>query len=252
MIAPSMLMRVPLLLLSVALLLIGTVRAEDPLKQSSQLLVVTTPNWDAVGGTLQRYQRPTTRDPWQPVGAPISITVGHTGLAWGLGIVPTPPHAAADPVKHEGDGRSPAGIFELGTAFGTADKPLPGLKLPYLPLTPTIECVDDSTSSYYNSLVDRAKVAPDWHSSEKMRDEMPYYQWGLVILHNSSNVTAQAGSCIFLHIWGHPGQGTVGCTSMARPDLEDVMPWIDPRLHPLLVQMPAAEYKRLHKAWRLP
>jgi D-alanyl-D-alanine dipeptidase len=247
-----MLKRVAVVSFSVSLLLAGSLRAEDPLKQSSQLIVVTTADWSAVNGQLQRYQRAGNSGKWERVGDPVAITVGHTGLAWGLGALPTPPHPASDPVKHEGDGRSPAGIFQLGTAFGTADKPLPGLKLPYLPLTPTIECVDDSASIYYNSLVDRARVAPDWRSSEKMRDEMPYYQWGLAILHNSSNVTAQAGSCIFLHIWGKPGEGTVGCTAMAKPDLEAVMPWIDPRLHTLLVQLPAAEYKRLHKAWRLP
>ena len=38
--------------------------------------------------------------------------------------------APREPVKREGDGKAPAGIFDLGTAFGYAAQPLPGLKLP--------------------------------------------------------------------------------------------------------------------------
>ena len=93
--------------------------------------------------------------------------------------------------NREGDGRSPAGVFALGTAFGYASHALPGLKMPYLSLSPSIECVDDIASRHYNRIVDRSVVAPDWNSSEHMRNTGKSYRWGIVIDHNGI-VTEQA------------------------------------------------------------
>jgi D-alanyl-D-alanine dipeptidase len=115
------------------------------------MIVVTTSDWNAVEGRLRRYERTTVDEKWRPVGDPISIVVGKNGLAWGIGIVPADDaqvRSASDPVKREGDGRAPAGIFDLGTAFGYASEPLWGLKMPYLNLTPSIECVDDPGSKH--------------------------------------------------------------------------------------------------------
>ena len=42
---------------------------------------------------------------------------GKNGLAWGKGIADNLDQRDG-PVKHEGDGKAPAGIFKLGTAFG--------------------------------------------------------------------------------------------------------------------------------------
>ncbi len=153
----------------------------DPLARSTQTIVVTTSNWNAVEGQLQRYERATTHEKWRPVGEPISIVVGKNGLGWGIGVLATDDsnfRVASDPVKREGDAKSPAGIFLLGTAFGYASHPLRGLKMPYLNLTPSIECVDDTGSKYYNRIVDRSLVAPDWNSSEHMRNAGESYQWG--------------------------------------------------------------------------
>lgn len=228
--------------------LAAPVMGQGPVRGARQLLVVTTPGWDAVEGTLQRYERGSQVEPWRRVGAPVAIVVGKTGLAWGIGVPVAAVDGlrmAGDPVKKEGDGRSPAGVFRLGTAFGVAEQPLEGLKLGYVPLTPTVECVDDGASHSYNRLVDRGKVAVDWTSSEKMRETQPYYQWGLVIEHNWERPQVGGGSCIFLHVWGKPGEGTVGCTAMAEPELETVLRWIDPARRPLLVQLPVGEYERV-------
>ncbi len=234
----------------------------DAFAQSTQMIVVTTPNWDAVDGKLQRYQRRTPHEAWQPVSQPISIVVGKRGLAWGIGVVATDGpgvRAASGPVKKEGDGKSPAGIFSLGTAFGYAPQPLPGLKLPYLTLTPSIECVDDAGSKFYNRIVDRSTVTPDWNSSEHMRNTGESYRWGIVVDHNGTVTTGNAnppmpggGSCVFMHIWGGPGHGTAGCTAMTQNNLETLLIWLDPARKPLLVQLPAAEYGRLMNRWKLP
>lgn len=93
----------------------------DVLARSTQMILVTTSDWNTVEGRLQRYGRATTHEKWHPVGEPISIVVGKNGLGWGIGVIATDDsnvRAASDPVKREGDGKSPAGVFALGTAFG--------------------------------------------------------------------------------------------------------------------------------------
>jgi D-alanyl-D-alanine dipeptidase len=60
------------------------------------------------------------------------------------------------------------------------------------------------------------------------------------------------GSCVFLHIWSGPAQGTAGCTAMAQDQLEPILTWLDPAKTPILVQLPQAQYKKLRKPWRLP
>ena len=57
------------------------------------------------------------------VGEPTPVTIGRAGSAWGLGLHP----AQRGPQKREGDGRAPAGVFRIGTAFGYADRPTTAL-----------------------------------------------------------------------------------------------------------------------------
>jgi L,D-peptidoglycan transpeptidase YkuD (ErfK/YbiS/YcfS/YnhG family) len=233
----------------------------DALARSTQMIVVTTSDWNAVEGQLRRYERATVHEKWRPVGDPISIVVGKNGLGWGMGVIATDNarvRLAADPVKREGDGRAPAGVFALGTAFGYASEPLRGLKMPYLNLTPSIECVDDPGSKHYNRLVDRSVVAPDWNSSEHMRNAGESYSWGVVVDHNgtvrgdTNPPEPGGGSCVFLHIWHRHDQGTAGCTAMPQPELETLLTWLDPARKPLLVQLPEPRYKRLINRWMLP
>lgn len=238
----------------------GTLNTEA-LARSTQIILVTTSDWNAVEGRLQRYQRATADEKWRAVGDPISIVVGRNGLAWGIGVVPTDDaqvRSASDPVKREGDGSAPAGIFALGTAFGYAPESLRGLKMPYLSLTASIECVDDPGSTHYNRIVNRSVVAPDWNSSEHMRKAGEAYRWGIVVDHNGT-VTGDTnppepggGSCVFLHIWHSHDQGTAGCTAMPRPELETLLTWLDPARKPLLVQLPEPAYERLIDRWKLP
>jgi L,D-peptidoglycan transpeptidase YkuD (ErfK/YbiS/YcfS/YnhG family) len=123
--------------------------------------------------------------------------------------------------------------------------------MPYLTLTATTECVDDSHSRFYNRIVDRSKVTPDWSSSEHMLAVGKYYQWGVVVDQNSATLP-QGGSCVFLHIWGGDGTGTEGCTAMARHNLKVILAWLRPQAHPLLVQMPLKTYRQVEKELRLP
>ena len=240
------------------------VAAAEPhaFERSTQIIVVTTSDWNAVEGRLRRYERATPRDAWLPVSEPMPVVVGKNGLGWGIGVIATDDpniRSTSDPIKKEGDGRGPAGVFALGTAFGDAATPVPGSKMPYMNLTGSIECVDDPGSKYYNRLVDRSAVAADWSSSEHMRSVGEVYRWGIVVGHNGIVTTVKgnpptpgSGSCVFLHIWRSSTQGTAGCTAMPQVELETLLAWLDPTREPLLIQLPALEYGRLINRWKLP
>lgn len=221
------------------------------LMQSRQMLVVTTPDWQSVTGTLQRYERRREGEPWRKIGEPIAVVVGKAGMGWGHGIVAVPEHAGTDPIKQEGDKRSPAGVFRIGTTFGYDPNKPAAWAMSYRPLTPATECVDDRDSKYYNQIVQRTDVAPDWKSSEPMRSEGVYYEWGALVDQNPARRPGD-GSCVFLHVSDSSGEGTTGCTAMASIELRTVLGWLKPGANPVLVEMPLESYKKAEKVLGLP
>ena len=223
--------------------------APDPLANSRQCLVVVADNWSAPTGILRAFERPAPGN-WQMLGKPIPVVLGKKGLGWGLGLVA----ANGDgPHKKEGDNKVPAGVFRLGPAFGYApSETARWIRLKYVPLTPETEAIDDPHSRYYNQLVERSRIARvDWRSSEQMRRKNDLYKWGLVVEHNAS-AGPGAGSCIFIHIWRNSSAATVGCTAMPEQDLINLLKWLDPVAHPILIQMPQQDYESLRPTLNLP
>jgi L,D-peptidoglycan transpeptidase YkuD (ErfK/YbiS/YcfS/YnhG family) len=228
--------------------------APDPLHGARQLVLVTTAGWDADHGTLRRYERHDDSAAWHEVAA-FDVGIGRNGSAWGTGL-----HDAADagdgPRKREGDGRSPAGAFALGTAFGYAPSATSGLT--YAQMQPGSWCMDVPASPLYNRIVDAGEVgaAAVAGSTEPMRldlhrDGDPRYRLGFVIGHNPDHVP-HGGSCIFAHLWRQPGEATAGCTAMADADMEAMLEWLDAGRTPRFVLLPEAEHRRLAARWRLP
>jgi len=222
-----------------------------------QVVVVTTDEWSSVHGTLRRFARSGTGD-WQPVGGAQPIVVGRSGSGWGLGLNPEPDASVSvgDPIKREGDGRAPAGVFVIGTAFGYAAGA--GTAMPYQAMDAGDWCMDVSGSPLYNRIVDVDQVgdAAVRGSTEPMRRDLhadgdQRYRLGFVIEHNPAAVP-MAGSCIFAHLWKTPDTATAGCTAMAPATMDAVLDWLDPAMHPVFVLLPADEYDALHSAWRLP
>lgn len=217
---------------------------------SRQLVVVVTPNWMSTTGTLTRFERSVVTSAWNRVDSPTPIVVGRTGLAWGVGY----DGASTDgPHKQEGDGKAPAGIFPLDTAFGFAPaESMRDVRLPYVQLLSTTDCVDDVASTHYNTVVDKSSVPRvDWNSAEHMR-EVNQYKIGVIVGYNATPPTKGRGSCIFLHIWNGPDSHTAGCTAFDESKLRDVMHWLDPAKRPLLVQLTAATYAQLRTKYGLP
>ena len=76
---------------------------------ATRLVVVTTAGWSSVPANIQRYERATPAEAWRPNGVALPGVVGLTGMGWAWSF-----EAAAkpgEPIKREGDKRTPAGIF---------------------------------------------------------------------------------------------------------------------------------------------
>ncbi|BDU17194.1 L,D-transpeptidase family protein [Lysobacter auxotrophicus] len=225
--------------------------AKTPWNDARQLVLVTTSDWNATTGTLRRYEREGSA--WREAGSPTPITVGRSGSAWGIGLHPAQPDGLQ---KQEGDGRAPAGVFRIGTAFGYADIAATGW--PYQGMSASDWCIDVPASPLYNRIVDAKTVgdAAVEGSTEPMRRDLHAngdvrYKLGFVIEHNPGNRSA-AGSCIFAHLWRAPGEPTAGCTAMPEPAMRELLAWLDPRRKPVFALLPDNELERLHAAWDLP
>jgi len=198
--------------------------------------VVTTPSWSASSGQLQRYTLQNGQ--WVKVGTPIAVKVGRNGMGWGIGLHTTPKDG--NPIKREGDGKAPAGIFSLKEAFGYF--PFRSA-YPYKVYKSTDHCVDDSASRYYNRIVDSTAVTVDYKSHENMRFAKDFYKYGIVVDHNPKGIK-RGGSCIFLHIKNIP---TAGCTVMTESQMTQIIKWLDPAKNPVLVQAPKDTIGKLFK-----
>jgi L,D-peptidoglycan transpeptidase YkuD (ErfK/YbiS/YcfS/YnhG family) len=227
----------------------GARRAPDsmgPIPEATrQLVLVTTPGWQATEGTLTRWERE-PGGAWRRAGEPIAVVVGRGGLGWGRGLHGAgAPAGREGPAKVEGDGRAPAGTFRLGAAYGYDDGDWPR----YTRLGPSWVCVDDPASSRYNQVFDAAAATVDWKSAETMRRADELYRLLVVVEHNSE-ARPSGGSCIFLHVWSGPGSTTVGCTAMPLTSLDALARWLGPTA--VYVALPEHELAALGRAWGLP
>jgi D-alanyl-D-alanine dipeptidase len=201
-------------------------------------------------------ERQSSEVEWNLVASEIPVVLGRSGLGWGIGL-----HEKMEggdlPVKCEGDGRSPAGVFALSLVFGysPADR-MTGLKMPYIHITEFIECIDDVNSKYYNQIVSRSDIEKkdtvDWQSSEKMRNAGIYYELGVEVDHNENDIKRGAGSCIFLHNWATPDETMQGCTGMSPENMKQLVYWLDETKNPVLVQLTKKLYHELRNKWNLP
>lgn len=212
-----------------ATLLFGDTKTPLP-KDTTQLIVVRSENWQTAEATLDLYEKRGGK--WRQSGDTIQIIIGKNGMGWGRGLHTVPANAAI--VKKEGDGKAPAGIFVLKNGFGYEDFKI---RYPYKVYTETTHCVDDMKSKRYNQIVESTKITKDYSSFEPMKFPKNYYKYGVVVDHNPSNIPGE-GSCIFMHIKKPDHIPTVGCTSMSEEEMKGLLKWLDPKKHPLLIQAP--------------
>ena len=203
----------------------------DLLSASEQIILILSKDFNTSSAQLTPYERDGRS--FVSTGETFDVVIGRNGLAWGIGEAGFTPKKV-EPIKEEGDGRAPAGIFKLSSAFGYA--PSTASKMPYIQANKTLICVDDTHSHYYNQILDKDK-SDDPKSFEWMRRDDKLYKLGLVVQHNVQGVKG-AGSCIFFHIQRASNSPTAGCSAMSEKNLAKILMWLDPLKNPRVVQIP--------------
>jgi hypothetical protein len=192
---------------------------------SQQILLVVADDFNASTATL------TCLEGKKVIFKDIKVNLGKNGLGWGIGLKNIP-HKTGEPIKHEGDKRSPAGIFALTKNFGNTF--YKNIKMPYLYADKNLICVDDINSPFYNQIIE---ANGNEKSFEYMRRTDEQYDLGIVVAHNPHAIKYK-GSCIFLHVQKSQNHPTVGCTSMKKADLRKIFHWLNKERDPILIQIP--------------
>ena len=235
------------------LLLTGTARAFELPSETKQVLVGIASGWDSSYVTLTLYERKKFGKGWKKVDSSWKGRLGRSGLAWGRGMNPVP---SGVKTKREGDGRAPAGVFDIGIgAWGYAPVIRKCERLQYIRITTRDLWYEDTSSPLYNQYR-RIDHEPRTRAEKKaqMRQGDHAHSLKLFIAHNAApNAIPGKGSSIFFHIWrGGGSKPTAGCTTMAESNLKNLISKVDPAKHPVYVLLPKAEYNKYRSAWNLP
>lgn len=220
---------------------------------STQLIIVTAETDTSTTGTLSFFKYNIRTGKWIKKFDSIPVNVGRTGFAWGEGLHHV--NTQHDLMKQEGDGKSPAGIFYLRTAFGYAAPSLfPNKSYAYKQVTSNTLCVDDARSAYYNRLIDTPIInaKTDWESAEVMQRHDDLYKWGIFVGYNDSPAKKGNGSCIFFHVWKGFNSPTSGCTSLAEENLVRLLKELKTSAKPIVIQGSREQVEQLRKLYRIP
>jgi L,D-peptidoglycan transpeptidase YkuD (ErfK/YbiS/YcfS/YnhG family) len=170
------------------------------LYRATRLIMVSVPTMQSTVAHVRTFERLSPAAVWEPRSMAEPAVVGMRGIAWGDIYASLAKND--EPVKREGDHRTPAGVYRISATFGAENTKLPG----HLTLMPAKQfCVEDSSSRFYGRIVPQS-VAGERTSGEDMAT-YPLYRRGLVIDY-PARPKDQAGSCIFLHVWSGPEAGT--------------------------------------------
>lgn len=183
---------------------------------ATQLVVATNRETECVQATVLTLVRGASG--WQQALPAIPAVVGRKGFA-------------SPGSKREGDGKSPTGVFALGTAFGYAASGK--TKLPYRQTTAEDVWVDDAASADYNRWMQKSVTSAK--SFERLKRTDGLYENAVVVEYNTQPVVAGNGSAIFLHIWRASDKPTAGCVAAAKPSVLSLMSWLDPAQSPRIV-----------------
>jgi L,D-peptidoglycan transpeptidase YkuD (ErfK/YbiS/YcfS/YnhG family) len=212
-----------------------------PLAQASRLVLVTTQSMDTPLATLQLFRRASANMPWKRVSAAEPAVVGKAGLGWGYPFLDV--KESEEPEKVEGDNRTPAGFFRIGSSFGFA----PSKRRGYIELkSGETVCVEDPSSPFYNTITKRANIGS--LEADDMRSS-PFYRSGLFVDYPSDRATRR-GSCIFIHIWSAPDTGTAGCVGLPEARVEVLQEFS--RAGAVIAILPATAFDRFPSCLPLP
>lgn len=165
-----------------------------------------------VGGSdakVDVYERTATG--WQAVSAGIPAYIGANGMA---------------PQTHDGQKKTPMGVFTLDFAFGT--DPSPGGGLPYVQVGPDHWWDGDMKSPTYNTMqvCKKAQCPFDTNLASGTENlQIPQYRHAVVMGVNKARVPGNGGA-FFLH--STDGGPTAGCVAIDDATLVGIMKWLRP------------------------
>ena len=144
--------------------------------------------------------------------------------------------------KHEGDGMTPVGVYEIRRGFGLNTPP--AVSIAYTQLRGGEQWVDDVASARYNQWVTKDTTPVDWKSAEDLTTETVAYKYVAVVEYNTDNIVKGAGSAIFLHC--SKGRPTAGCVSVSEESMIKILGLIKPGTR-IAIARSDAELKSLEK-----
>lgn len=197
---------------------------------SQQLMVVLSEELNATSALMQRYEK---YERWVKIGDKIPVVLGRSGLGYVSG---------KEPLKNEGDGRSPAGVFPLSSTFGYDKHPIS--EMPYYHADEKLICIDDANDTRYNRILPLEGEQPK--SFEWMRRSDGVYRYGAVIGYNMAGERGR-GSCIFVHLNHSDRRPTSGCTAMDEAPLLELLKWLEPQKQPQILQIPKSDCSEYQK-----
>jgi L,D-peptidoglycan transpeptidase YkuD (ErfK/YbiS/YcfS/YnhG family) len=200
--------------------------------KTKQLIIVKADSKTGFHATCQLFEKDKNNSSLWVLKTGFPVVIGENGFAWGLGL-----HLEMTPKKMEGDGCSPAGVFELDISFGDSAV-VAGSSWPYKTINQEDIFIDDVNSSHYNKFQQKTFNNKDWNSFEEMKRVDGLYNKGIVINHNMNPVKAGYGSAIFFHVWRSKDSATRGCTAMSYENIISLISWLDKAQSPLLIQLP--------------
>ncbi len=184
--------------------------------ETRQMILVYVPDKEKTDGIVSCFSRENASSPWNRDIDDMPAKIGRNGLG--------------EPgEKGEGNGKLPAGEWDLGFAFGFSPDPPEGLKIPYRQITSADFWIDESDAPEYNNWVSGAEPSV---SHEKMTAPVVRYNLGLVTLYNVHPIHPGKGSAIFLHVWLNPDHPTAGCVALERDNVVKILQWLDPAKRP--------------------
>jgi L,D-peptidoglycan transpeptidase YkuD (ErfK/YbiS/YcfS/YnhG family) len=148
---------------------------------------------------------------WQAIRTGIPAFVGEKGMA---------------PETHDGQAKTPMGIFTLDFAFGTA--PNPGGGLQYVQVGPDHWWDGDMKSATYNTMQVCKKAQCPFNTDPSSGTEnldIPQYVHAVVMGVNKQRVPGNGGA-FFLH--ATDGGPTAGCVAIDDATLVEIMKWLQP------------------------
>jgi L,D-peptidoglycan transpeptidase YkuD (ErfK/YbiS/YcfS/YnhG family) len=191
------------------------------LHRATRLVVITVPSMDTAKASMRTFARKSPAAAWTAQSTAEPAVVGTRGLGWGHRYVSYA--RRGEPIKTEGDERTPAGLYRLGATFGFDKNDRPG----HMRLKPGAQyCVHDTKSPHYGRIVSKTKAGAATGGEDM--GTYPLYKRGIVVDY-APHRKAKAGSCIFLHIWGREGEGTAGCVGLPEERVAHLQEWTEGR-----------------------